>query len=613
MCGIVGFFQKDKSCFTADLLVKMRDIITHRGPDESGSYTEGPVGLGHRRLSIIDIANGHQPMQTEDGRFTIVFNGEVYNYLEIKHLLVKEGVGFTSSSDTEVVLKLFSAKGLEAIKLLNGMFAFAIWDSVEEKLTLARDRAGIKPLYYAENNGLFSFSSEIKALTDSGIVTPRVNEEKIPEYFLFHQVAGEDNLFSDIKTLLPGHSLTVSAKRTCVTDYLGEGAAEGESFGGSFKDALLAFDEVLSKAIKSQMMSDVPLGTFCSGGIDSSLVTAIAASSTKDRLNTFSVGFHEAEYDESEHALLVAKKYNTNHHTIKLNSREYVELLPKLIWHSDLPLNFTNSVHIYAISKLAKERVTVVLTGEGADELFGGYPRYYIPRIIENLRKMPRALRTTLSLLFNAIPDHRFKKLSTYCTQSLENAILFNSTHSNIKMLRECYKQNFNCEFRYRNNILDQGCSLDTTTRTAYLDLHTYLISILNRQDKMSMAASVEARVPFLDNNVISFAQSLPLQYKQTMRHRKLILKTMARQYLPSSVIDRRKSGFGVPIGQWMKRGAALSSHVKALEADSLLTEYFDKKAIQRMVMEHQADQKDHSDFLWSAVNFVTWRRVFGA
>ncbi|HEX7011747.1 MAG TPA: asparagine synthase (glutamine-hydrolyzing) [Steroidobacteraceae bacterium] len=613
MCGIVGLYYRNAAC-DQRLLTSMRDTLAHRGPDDAGNYVAGPLGLGQRRLSIIDLSPaGHQPMQTPDGRFVISFNGEIYNYRELRDELERQGVRFLSQSDTEVVLQLHAMEGDAAVERLNGIFAYALWDTRERRLLLARDRAGIKPLYYSASPAGFAFASEIKALFESNIVQPRMNEARVAEYLLFRQVAGQENLFADVYALPPGHTMEVHEGRPSPPRRYWSIQDRPEPFEGDYHEAVDALDATLNRAVARQLMSDVPLGTFCSGGIDSSLTTAIAARHTSHPINTFSVGFHEAAFDESEYARLAASSCRTVHHELRIDEGEYAELLPKLIWHHDLPLNFANSVHIYAVSKLARQHVTVVLTGEGADELFGGYPRYYIPRLLARVNKTPAFLRVPLLRLMSAAPDHRLRKLSEAASRSRDEVILYNSTAvGRDRALGLLRSPQAALEFRTQCMAAARARGLDEVSVLAELDFQTYLVSILNRQDKMSMAASIEARVPFLDNEVIDLARSLPLAFKQTFRHRKRVLKDVALRYLPSEIVHRRKSGFGVPLQQWFAGSGPMARLLEDTLRSPAIREVLDPAAAQALLAEHRQGVGDHSELLWSILNLQLWRDAFG-
>jgi asparagine synthase (glutamine-hydrolysing) len=609
MCGIVGLYHRNASCDEARL-TRMRDSLVHRGPDEAGNYLDGPLGLGHRRLSIIDLGGGHQPMQTEDGRFVICYNGEIYNYKELRAELEKSGIQFATHSDTEVILRLHAAEGDAAVARLNGIFAYAIWDKQKRRLLLARDRAGIKPLYYSAGGAGVAFASEIKALFVSELVSARVNEKRVAEYLLFRQVAGTENLFADVQALAPGHTMEILDGRASLPRQYWSAQSLVPQFQGDYHEAVESLDAILNQAVARQLMSDVPLGTFCSGGIDSSLTSAIAARHSSRAINTFSVGFHEAAYDESAYAKMAARACGSVHHELRIDEAEYASLLPQLIWHHDLPLNFANSVHIYAVSTLARKHVTVVLTGEGADELFGGYPRYYIPRLLGHFNRIPKALRGGILGLLKNGPDHRLRKLGSFAGRSADEVLLFNCTGIDAAAVQRLVRFPLSLEFRSACINEARRSGLDEVSALAQLDFQTYLVSILNRQDKMSMATSIEARVPFLDNELIDFARSLPLSFKQTLKHRKRVLKDVALRYLPKEIIYRRKSGFGVPLPQWFAgKGPMATLLSESLEANT--SSWFDAKTLRQLLDEHRAGTADHSELLWGVLNLQLWRGRF--
>jgi asparagine synthase (glutamine-hydrolysing) len=612
MCGIAGVYLRHVHC-DERMLTQMRDSLVHRGPDDAGNYVDGPVGLGQRRLSIIDLSPaGHQPMHTPDGRFVIAFNGEIYNFKELRAELEHKGVSFVSHSDTEVILQLHLMEGDAAVARLNGIFAYALWDRQKRRLLLARDRAGIKPLYVTAGPHGVAFASEIKALFKTGLVSPRINQGRIAEYLLFRQVAGAENLFADVDVLMPGHILEIIDGAPAAPKRYWSVREPVKPFDGDYRDAVDALDAALNRAVSRQLMSDVPLGTFCSGGIDSSLTTAIAARHASQAINTFSVGFHEADFDESAYARMAANACGTVHHELRIDETEYAALLPKLIWHHDLPLNFANSVHIYAVSSLARKHVTVVLTGEGADELFGGYPRYYIPRLLAHVARIPRSIRQPLLRMMNDARDHRIRKLSEAASKSPDDVILYNSTGVDTSSVRRLLNTAApSLEFRTRCIEAARAAGLDEVSALAELDFQTYLVSILNRQDKMSMATSIEARVPFLDNEIIDLAHSLPLGFKQTFRHRKRVLKDVALRYLPEQIVHRRKSGFGVPLKQWFAGDGQMGHLLNDAIHSPGMRDLLDPTAAHALLKEHRRGEHDHSELLWSILNLQLWRDAF--
>jgi asparagine synthase (glutamine-hydrolysing) len=612
MCGLVGLYLRRGRC-EESTVIAMRDVLTHRGPDEAGHYIADAIGFGHRRLSIIDLGGGHQPMETEDGRWVLAYNGEIYNYRELRADLEASGVRFKTSSDTEVILRLHVRDGDAAVAKLNGIFAYALWDCVTRRMLLVRDRAGIKPLYYCATDQGVAFSSEIKALFRSGLLAPQLNESAIAEYLLFNQVTAATGLFGGVATLPPGHMMELMDGRAAAPRRYWTVLDQVPRFTGSFSQAVDELDAQLNAAISRQMMSDVPLGTFCSGGIDSSLVTAIASRHSRQPINTFSVGFEEHDYDESAYARLVSTACGTKHHELRVSEAEYVRALPKLVWHLDSPLNFANSVHIFAVSELAKKHVTVVLTGEGADELFGGYPRYYIPRLLAPLFVFPRPLRAALAAALLSSSDHRLRKLRYFAGRSLEEAIVLNCANVQIDALDGVLRRHGTPDLATRRELARAArkrgyARIDSLMM---LDFETYLVSILERQDKMSMAASVEARVPFLDNTIIDFARSLPLSFKQTARKRKRVLQEVALRYLPREVVERPKSGFGVPLPSWFAGSGPMATLLAEAAASQEVTALCEPGMLARLIDEHRRRARDHSPLLWGILNLYLWRTAF--
>ena len=609
MCGIAGLVYKDAShpC-EAEIVTAMRDIATYRGPDDAGLYLDGPVGLGHRRLSIIDLGGGHQPMTECSRKLWIIFNGEIYNYRPLRESLIGKGYKFHSSSDTEVILNLYAEYGDECVHHLNGMFAFAIWDTAKRTLFIARDRMGVKPLYYADTAQAFVFGSEIKSIFASGQVTPRCREEALTEYLIFRQVAGSDSLFRDVKSLPPGCTMTVRDGRLTIKRYWSpRPAADRPSMG--FEEAVAALSDLLHDSVRLRLISDVPVGTFCSGGVDSSLVTALAAQQKGDAVNTFSVGFDETDFDESAYAEMVSKRYNTIHHQLRVGNKAFADLFPKMVWHNDEPLDFANSVHIFALSEMAKRHVTVVLTGEGSDELFAGYPRYRIPALAKSFGKIPAPMRR---LMKSVVKDHRIAKLDRYAGYPADDVLLYNASYLRPELIAEVAPRLARFDSAYRRECLEasERIGLDPVARASLLDQEAFLVAILHRQDKMSMAASIESRVPFMDYRIVEFANRLPTAVKVRRGSGKAVVKEVARAVLPAEIVDRRKSGFGVPLARWFRADDGLGAQIQALP-ESAAADVFDRAVLRRMVAEHRSGAQDHSELLWTALNLSTWRETF--
>ena len=613
MCGIAGiYYYDDMRRAEREMLVTMRDTMAHRGPDDEGIYLDKNIGLVHRRLSIIGVETGAQPMSNGDESLCIVYNGETYNYREIRRDLERKGYKFRTDSDTEVILHLYDEYGEDCVEHMNGMFAFAIWDRRSRKVFLARDRLGIKPIYYCATKEAFVFASEIKAINACSHYKPAIESSAVYEYFMFRGVSGERTLFDGVMSLLPGHCMTISndgiAKKQYWTHDVG-----ARSTNINVEDAAEELDELLNDAVKIRLMSEVPLGTFCSGGVDSSLLTAIAARHVGQPINTFSVGFHESGYDETSYARLVSSKYGTQHHEVRLTSREFADALPKLIYLNDEPLHFANSVHIFAVSQLAKQFVTVVLTGEGADELFCGYPRYHIPRIVRKLQANPAIYIPLLKLAHLVTRDHRFEKILMQRRRDTKDLILMNGATNALGVVDRVMRAGVERNIEFRTDVARfEGEENDLLDMLSVSDQQTYLVSILNRQDKMSMGASVEARVPFIDYRIVEFANRLHSRAKTRGLGTKQIVKRVAERYLPKDVVHRRKSGFGVPLKQWFMANQPLGNLAAELFSTSDDAEYINVPALEEILIAHQKNHKDYSEILWTAVNFLKWKSVYG-
>lgn len=615
MCGIAGLVDRRRRLTDERLrgtVAAMTDAIAHRGPDGDGLWAdaEAGVGFGHRRLAIIDVSPlGAQPMQSACGRYVATYNGEIYNFAELRADLAAAGVSFRGGSDTEVVLEGFVRWGVEAtIARCVGMFAFALWDRKTRTLRLIRDRMGVKPLYYAEAPEAFVYGSEVKSLFASGLVKPESRNDAVAEYLMFRQVAGDESMFRGVRSLPPGCTMTVRDGVPSITRYWSP-LPPPERPALAFDVAVRELDALLNDSVALRLVSDVPVGTFCSGGVDSSLVTALAAKLKGDPINTFSVGFDESAYDESAYALMVSERYGTRHHRLSVGNVEFSDMLPKMVWHNDEPLDFANSIHIFALSRLAKQHVTVVLTGEGSDELFAGYPRYRIPDLATRYRWVPRPLR---DLATGLVGDHRVAKLGRFAALSPDEALIFNSSYLPASSIQEICPALPTPALRFRRERLaaSAGLGLDAAGRVSLLDQECFLVSILNRQDKMSMAASIESRVPFMDYRLVEFANRLSTSCKIVGGSGKAVVKAVARRHLPDAIVDRRKSGFGVPLAEWFREPRGLGERLQAL-VESNDAGVCDPTVLRRLAAEHRARSHDHSELLWTMLNLATWRETF--
>jgi asparagine synthase (glutamine-hydrolysing) len=632
MCGICGILKPDPSLVPdRGLLERMRDLIAHRGPDGAGLYLGPGVGLAHRRLSIVDLAQGQQPMYSHDRRFVIVYNGEVFNHPALKAELEAAGVRYRTHSDTETVLHLYERLGERAVDRMRGMFALAIWDSLERRLFLARDRYGIKPLYYVHRpDGTLIFGSEIKALLPTLGGRPDLNREALPDFLANHAPSGEATLFAGIMRLAPGHTLTWQDGRISIRQYwdvpVGNSSAAPPP-GSRAERALIAeFRERFTEAVRLRLMSDVPLGMFLSGGIDSAAITAAMATLVKEPIRTFSVAFAEREANELEYARLVATAYRTEHRETVISPAEFFAELPRLVWHEDEPIAHPSSVALYFVSRLAARHVKVVLTGEGSDETLAGYNRYRVTEYNARLgtlyrRCVPRVARHGLRRALEGLPaTSRFR-------QRAARTFLMRGTD-----LDELYFDNFavfgraaqyellSPELRAQLAPVDPyaayHCALSRVrgrpllSQLLYADVKTYLHELLMKQDQMSMAASIESRVPFLDHPLTEWVAALPQTMKLRGTTTKWILRKAMQGRLPAVILERRKMGFPVPVGSWL-RGPwrpLLNEYVTGQRARA--RGLFEGSAVERLVSEHVRGV-NHAERLWALLTFEIWARIY--
>src|ERR1043166_3584541 len=568
MCGIAGYIDlwdagearevEERSA----VLDRMCRIITHRGPDDQGVMLKPGVALGMRRLSIIDLAGGHQPISGEDGSVTIVFNGEIYNFLELKPQLEALGHTFSTHSDTEAIVHAYEEFGPECLQHLRGMFAFAIWDEKARRLFIARDRAGKKPLYYTTTpKGTLVFGSELKALLEHPDVIRDLDVEALDAYITLGYVPDPLSIFRHIHKLPPGHYLTFSAGDVLVKQYWDFDLQNDRSL--SEKDCLEELRALLDESVRLRLISDVPLGAFLSGGIDSSTVVAMMARHMGQPVKTFSIGFHEDSYSELKYARLTAEKFATDHHEFFVTP-DICSIVDELVWHFDEPFADSSAIPTYMVSKLAREHVTVILSGDGGDELFAGYTRYVVDRKREGFGLLPRPLREHVmrplsqhlphatwgrNYLHNVSLDPISRYLDSVSVfTSLNRKSLYTPEFSN-KLGRATYVSKL---FRSLDDHVDSDEPLD---RLLYLDSKTYLPGdILTKVDRMSMAVSLEARAPLLDHKLIEFVARIPASLKLAGLETKYLLKKAVKDLVPSEILNRPKQGFGVPIQEWINQ-----------------------------------------------------------
>ncbi len=616
MCGICGIAYDDPvRVVDAGEVVRLRDRMVHRGPDDAGVYVHKNVGLGHRRLSIIDRSGGQQPLSNEDGTVWIVFNGEIYNYRELRVLLEAKGHVFRTNSDTETIVHLYEQFGQACVEHLNGMFAFAIWDQTRQELFLARDRMGVKPLYVWHAAGAFVFASEIKAILEYPRVRRELNTEVIPDYLVFRYPSGNQTFFKDILTVEPGHTLIWKQGEVSVRKYWQLQLDEESSSPASVDQLVGELDTLLEDAVRIRLMSEVPLGTYCSGGVDSSLLTTYAAKHTRGTLNTFSVGFEEEDFDESRYAQMVSQRCGTAHHQLVVTEQTYMDVFPKAVWLLESPLNHAHSVQLHLISKLAKNFVTVMLSGEGSDELFGGYPRYRALAIRQAIEGLPTSVRNGAASLLNPFTSPRMQKLRAALCGAVDEAIVENARFVSPSLAQSVFvlgTPGFGWKGRYHYLHEVRSLGNNALQRLLYLDQKTYLVSLLDRQDKMSMGASIEARVPFLDYRLVKFAMAVGSGHKVKMRETKFVIKKLAERYLPRNIVYRSKSGFGVPIARWFRNSRGLGQYLDYLSSKKFQERgVWNLRHVDRLIHEHLQQKADHSEILWELLNMEVWMRTY--
>lgn len=615
MCGFVGVFKKDSSCIICnDIIELMIDAISHRGPDDRGFYVDKHVGLGHCRLAILDLSSaGHQPMHEHESRKVLVYNGEIYNFKDIRNRLQSTGDTFYTNCDTEVLLRLANVDNHSWIHEMLGMFAFAVWDGDKEKLMLCRDRLGIKPLYYINLPDSLIYASEIKALLRYPGVFPRINTNKIAEFISFRNISGEETLFHGIKELKPGHTLTISTRNTqpSITKYW-SATLECENTS-SLNSSINNFEYILDQSIKSRLISDVPLGTFNSGGIDSSLVSLFVKKHRTAPLHTFSVGFEESSYDESKYAELVAEKLNTFHHKLVIDETTYLNNFEKVVRLLEEPINHPHTIPLYLLCKDAKKYVTVVLTGEGADEVFGGYPRYQIALLSNITQVLPDLVRLTGQHLATKLNLRKPTKLLEICGSPV-TASLECSRFTTLQDLSLVIKDD-NVNWLGERRLIYEGHSNEKNflERLLAYERDTYLQSLLVRLDKMSMACGLEARVPFLDHRLVCWSRLLSPKFKIKLFHKeKIIIKKCAAKYFPNSFVNRGKVGFGVPISEWLQNKNGLGGYLDLLLDDSFHRRYnFSRSALEQMVINHRNGSANHVEILWGLLSFELWCKSY--
>lgn len=628
MCGINGIALSSRSekQINREMLTAMRDEIRHRGPDDAGLFIDRNIGFGHRRLAIVDVAHGAQPMANADESCVIIYNGEVYNHADYRAELTAKGYAFQTRCDTETILHLYEEHGEKCVEFLRGMFAFAVWDKRKNELFIARDRLGVKPLYYTHDpEGNLFFASEIKSLLRANAVKPELNYNALPDQLANHGTSFDETLFKNVKRLLPGHTLSWRDGKIKIEKYWDVSFApknfpqclNGERPRVDFTAAWL---ELFREAVRLRLMADVPLGMFLSGGIDSSAICAVMAELVDAPVKTFSVGFAEREANEFEYARLVAKKFRTEHHEITITPEQFFDELPNLIWQEDEPLGFIASVPLYFVSKLAQNHVKVVLTGEGSDEILGGYGRYQktlkLLKYGETYESLtPKFLRAAVK---SGVSTLGGRLTRTFLTRpsDIENLYFDNFAIFNRKMQSQLLSDETKARiadanpYSHLREWLKNSDAATPLDKLLYADTKTYLHELLMKQDQMSMAASIESRVPFLDHRLVEFSAKMPDAMKISFGQTKVALRDAMREILPSEILRRKKMGFPVPVGAWFRGQFKHVVEEYVASERSLSRGIFNADFLRRIVAEHNAGA-NHDERMWFLVNFEIWQRRF--
>lgn len=605
MCGFVGF--TGKLAQGESVLQNMMDAIVHRGPDSAGTHIDDDISLGFRRLSIIDLDSGTQPMYNETGDIVIVFNGEIYNYKELREELISKGHVFSNNADTEVLIHGYEEYGEDLLKKLRGMFAFVIWDSKKKKLFGARDFFGIKPFYYALVDGQLVFASEIKSILKYTPYKKEMNRDALENYLTFQYSVLPETFFKGIYKLMPSHSITFENGKVDIKRYWEPVFEPDENTG--LNELVDKIDSAMQDSIKKHKISDVEVGSFLSSGVDSSYVAACFKGD-----KTFTVGFDYEKYNEIDYAKALSEKIKIDNYSKLISTEEYWDILPTVQYHMDEPLADPSAIALYFVSKTAAEHVKVSLSGEGADEFFGGYNIYREPFSLRPLTRLPRPVRKLLGAMASAIPfkikgkNYLIRGSKDVEERFIGNAFLFNEKD------REKILKSPSGRYDHREltkPYYDKVKNLDDTTKMQYIDIHFWLIGdILLKADKMSMANSLEVRVPFLDKEVFEVARHVPLKYKVTKENTKYAMRQAAHRYLPDMVAEKKKLGFPVPIRIWL-RDEKYYGIVKEAFTSKAAAEFFKTGEIVKLLDEHKNGKNDNSRKIWAIYMFLVWYRRF--
>ena len=625
MCGICGKLMLDpRDHVPQSLLKEMADAIRHRGPDDEGFYTSGQIGLGFRRLSIIDLCSGHQPLSNENDTVWIVFNGEIYNYQTLREELIAKGHRFKTKSDTEVIVHLYEEYGAECVQKLRGMFAFAIWDDAAKTLFIARDRVGIKPLYYYVGRGFISFGSEIKAILADPAVEREVDPAIVDRFLTYFYVPGGRTLLHNLFKLEPGHVLAVSDGKYRTWRYwdLEFSGEENHCSSGDLEQQLI---EVLDEAVQLHMISDVPIGFLLSGGVDSTAMLSLAARKTDKPISTYTIGFSsESVVDERPFARLAAKRFGARHYEISISPDEFAGFMPEYVWYMEEPICQPPAVALYYVSKLASQHVKVLISGEGSDEAFAGYENYRNIFWFETIKSVLGPLRgpigQSMSLLGKMVHSRVLAKYGPrmgaefeqyYLSRTSSPFNVFNRESANLYSDDMALSVNKDDSISVTREYLSRAGAYGWLDKMLYVDTNTWLPdNLLIKADKMTMANSVELRVPFLDHKVLEFAARLPRNQKVRGLRMKYLAKRALRGYVPDEILARQKAGFPVPYEDWLRNSLGRWVAEILLDSKTLSRAYFKRSSIEELIRRN-ANDPEYSKEIFSLVVLELWHRTF--
>ena len=602
MCGFVGYINREKN--KEDNIKKMNDLIAHRGPDSEGYYIDQDIALGFRRLSIIDLKSGDQPIYNDDKSKLIIFNGEIYNYRQLKKQLIKKGYKFQTETDTEVILKGYEEYKEDILNKLRGMFSFVIYDIEKKEIFAARDFYGIKPFYYTKMGTTFIFGSEIKSFLIHPHFKKELNEKMLEYYLTFQYSAGEETFFKNVYKLMPGHYLKYKDGKLKIKKYYEVKFEEDKD--KTYEEWKKGIKERLEDSVKAHKISDVEVGSFLSSGVDSSY---IAASSNVDK--TFTVGFNSKKYSEISYAEDLSEKIKTKNINKVITKDEYFKSLPNILYYMDEPLADPSAIALYFVTKIASENVKVSLSGEGADEIFGGYNIYQEPLTQQWYYKIPYPIRYALGSIASLLPKRRGINFLIRRGQKLEDRFVGNAYIFNKKEIKKIMKKKMQTKgyTDLTKPYYEKVNGKDQVTKMQYIDFNFWLIGdILLKADKMSMANSLEVRVPFLDRPLIDYALGLPTEYKIDKYKTKKIFRDIASEILEDKVSNKKKLGFPVPIREWMKEEDTYKQIKALFEKDE---KFFKKDKIVKLIEDHKKGKKDNSRKIWTIYIFLLWYEIF--